>query len=128
MNSWRKLQLNNDDNDENDDDEIAFSLPDGKTDNPYVGRVMRTSRKSITPELNCYSCVIIFSCSLFFPLFVFHKMFSYTICIPTPIARGQAKGNETGKRIPFRSPIKDLACVKSLFSLQGAIIAIVTSS
>lgn len=128
MNSWRKLQLNNDDNDENDDDEIAFSLPDGKTDNPYVGRVMRTSRKSITPELNCYSCVIIFSCSLFFPLFVFHKMFSYTICIPTPIARGQAKGNETGRRIPFRSSIKDHTCINSLFSLQGAIIAIVTSS
>ena len=37
MNSWRKLQLKNDDNDENDDDEIAFSLPDGKTGNPYVG-------------------------------------------------------------------------------------------
>ena len=128
MNSLRKLQLNNDDNDENDDDEIAFSLPDGKTDNPYVGRVMRTSRKSITPELNCYSCVIIFSCSLFFPLFVFRKMFSYTICIPTPIARGQAKGNETGRRIPFRSSIKDHTCINSLFSLQGAIIAIVTSS
>ena len=45
MNSLRKLQLNNDDNDENDDDEIAFSLPDGKTGNPYVGRVMTTSRK-----------------------------------------------------------------------------------
>ena len=37
MNSWRKLRLNNDDNDENDDVEIAFSLPDRKTDNPYVG-------------------------------------------------------------------------------------------
>lgn len=128
MNSLRKLQLNNDDNDENDDDEIAFSLPDGKTGNPYVGRVMRTSRKSITPELNCYSCVIIFFLFPFFSLFVFHKMFSYTICIPTPIARGQAKGNETGRRIPFRSSIKDHTCINSLFSLQGAIIAIVTSS
>ena len=27
----------NDDNDENDDDEIAFSLPDRKTGNPYAG-------------------------------------------------------------------------------------------
>ena len=35
-------------------------------------------------------------------------MLSYTICIPTPIARGQAKGKETGKTILFRSPVNSL--------------------
>ena len=86
------------------------------------------AEKSITPELNCYSCVIIFFLFPFFPPFclsqnvLIHNMYSYPDC------RRQAKGNETGKRIPFRSPIKDHTCINSLFSLQGAIIAIVTSS
>ena len=115
MNSWRKLQLNNDDNDENDDDEIAFSLPDGKTDNPYVGRVMRTSRKSITPELNCYSCVIIFSCSLFFPLFVFHKMFSYAICIPTPIAGGKQRETKREREFPSAVQLRILHALNLYF-------------
>ena len=50
----------------------------------------------------------------FFP-FCLSQMSSFTICIPTSIARGQAQGNETGKRIPFHSSIKDHACIKSFF-------------
>ena len=76
------------------------------------GRVMRTSRKSITPELLqlCHNLFLVpFFCFLSFTNVVIHDMYSYPDC------RRQAKGNESGKRIPFRSPIKDLACVKSLF-------------
>jgi len=68
------------------------------------GRVMRTSRKSITSELNCYSCIIIFF--LFGPFFPFclSQMFSYTICIPTPIAGG--KQRETKREREFPSAVQ----------------------
>ena len=114
MNSLRKLQLNNDDNDENDVDEIAFSLPDGKTGNPYVGRVMRTSRKSITPELNCYSCVIIFFLFPFFP-FCLSQMLSYTICIPTPIAGGKQRETKREREFPSAVQLRILHALNLYF-------------
>ena len=118
-----------DDNDENDDDEIAFPLPDGKTGNPYVGEGHENKTQIYYTWTKLLQlCHNLFLVPFFFPPFclsknvLIHNMYSYPDC------RRQAKGNETGKRIPFRSSIKDHTCINSLFSLQGAIIAIVTSS
>ena len=101
MNSWRKLQLNNDDNDENDDDEIAFSLPDGKTSNPYVGEGHENKTQIYyTGTKLLQLCHNLFLVPFFFPLFVFHKMFSYTICIPTPIAGGKQRETKQEREFP----------------------------
>ena len=110
--SWTMIR--NDDNDENDDDEIAFSLPDRKTGNPYAGEGHEDK-----PKINyiwtkllqlCHNLFLVpFLSFLSFTNVLIHDMYSY------PDYRGKAKGNETGARIPFRSTTKDHAYIKSLF-------------
>lgn len=78
------------------------------------GRVMRTSRKSITPELNCYSCVIIFFLFPFFP-FCLSQMLSYTICIPTPIAGGKQRETKREREFPSAVQLRILHALNLYF-------------
>ena len=61
------------------------------------GRVMRTKRKSITPELNCYSCVIIFFLFPFFPPFLSFTKCSHTQYVFLPRLPEASKGKRNRK-------------------------------
>ena len=76
------------------------------------GSVMRTSRKSITPELLqlCHNLFLV----PFFP-FCLSQMLSYTICIPTPIAGGKQRETKREREFPSAVQLRILHALNLYF-------------